>query len=89
MALTPEQIERLHKSGKMPDWVYYQTNGKSAQANWEEQHRKILDQVRQREAEARRKAEEKELEKKLEADIEKQVEKAIEKALDELLKGFK
>ena len=51
MAFTPEEIERLHNSGKMPDWVYYQTNGKSAQPNWEEQHRKIIEGYRQREAE--------------------------------------
>ena len=89
MALTPQEIERLHRSGKMPDWVYYQVNGKSAQENWEEQHRKIIEGVRQREAEKRRQAEEKALEKKLEAEIEKQVGQAVEKALDELLKGFK
>ena len=93
MALTPEQIEWLHDHGKMPDWAYYQQNGKSAQANWEEQHRKIMERYTQREAEARRKAEEKkleaELEKKLEAELEKKLEKALEKALDDLLKGFK
>ena len=92
MALTKEQIEWLHDHGKMPDWAYYQQNGKSAQANWEEQHRKIMERYRQREAEQRRQAEEKALEKKLEADLEKQIEKkldkALEKALDDLLKGF-
>ena len=92
MALTLEQIEWLHDHGKMPDWAYYQLNGKSAQANWEEQHRKIMERYNQREAEARRQAEEKALEKKLEADLEKQIEKkldkALEKALDDLLKGF-
>lgn len=93
MALTPEQIEWLHDNGKMPDWAYYQQNGKTAQQNWEAQHRKIMEKYRQREAEERRKAEEKALEKKLEADLEKQIEqkleKALEKALDDLLKGFK
>ena len=93
MALTPEQIEWLHDHGKMPDWAYYQQNGKTAQENWEEQHRKIMERYRQREAEQRRQAEEKALEKKLEADLEKQIEKkldkALEKALDDLLKGFK
>ena len=80
MALTLEQIEWLHDHGKMPDWAYYQQNGKSAQANWEEQHRKIMERYNQREAEARRQAEEKALEKKLD--------KALEKALDDLLKDF-
>ena len=36
MAYTLEQIEWLHDNGKMPDWAYYQQNGKSAQANFEE-----------------------------------------------------
>ena len=93
MAFTPEQIEYLHSTGQMPDWVYYQQNGKSAQENWNEQHRKIMENYRQREAEQRRQAEEKALEKKLEADLEKQIEKklekALEKALDDLLKDFK
>ena len=93
MALTQEQIEWLHDHGKMPDWAYYQQNRKSAQANWEDQHRKIMERYRQREAEQRRQAEEKALEKKLEADLEKQIEeklgKAVETALDDLLKGFK
>ena len=85
MAYTKEQIEWLHDNGLMPDWVYYQQNGKTAQENWNEQHRKITERYRQREAEQRRQAEEKALEKKLEADLEKQ----IEKALDDLLKDFK
>ena len=92
MALTPEQIEWLHDNGKMPDWAYYQQNGKSAQANFEEQTRKfradcikrIQEQERRKEEERRRKEEE----KALEADIEKKAEAAIEKALDELLKDF-
>ena len=36
MAYTLEQIEWLHDNGKMPDWAYYQQNGKSVQANFEE-----------------------------------------------------
>lgn len=27
-------IDELHNSGKMPDWAYYQLNGKSAQENY-------------------------------------------------------
>ena len=80
MALTPEQIEWLHDNGYMPDWAYYQQNGKSAQENYNAQHKKMMEQYRQREAEQRRQAEEKALEKKLD--------KALEKALDDLLKDF-
>ncbi len=93
MALTPQEIERLHNSGKMPDWIYYQVNGKSAQENWEEQHRKIIERYRQREEEARKQAEqkkrEKDLEKQIEKQIEKELEKTVEKVLEDLLKGFK
>lgn len=28
-------IEMLHKNGKMPDKVYYQLNGKTAQENYD------------------------------------------------------
>lgn len=89
MAYTLEQIEWLHSNGWMPDWAYYQQNGKSAQANFAEQQRKIMEMEHQREEEARRQAEEKEMEKKVEAEIEKKLDKALEKALDDLLKGFK
>ena len=92
MAYTLEQIEYLHDTGKMPHWIYYQMNGKSAQANFEAQTRKfraecmkrIEEQDRRKEEERRRKAEE----KALEAEIEKKAEAAIEKALDDLLKDF-
>lgn len=41
MALSKEQIEYLHDTGKMPDWIYYQQNGKSASENYREQKLKI------------------------------------------------
>ena len=40
MAFTPEQIEYLHSTGQMPDWVYYQQNGRSLQENYNEIKRK-------------------------------------------------
>ena len=88
MALTQEQIEWLHDNGKMPDWAYFQQNGKTAQQNFVEATKKarerILKEYYAREEEAKRKEEQKQLEK----DIEKQIEKGLEKALEELLKGF-
>lgn len=93
MALTPEQIEWLHDNGKMPDWAYFQQNGKTAQQNYTEATRrakeKILKRYEAQQEEARRKAEEKKLEAELEKKMEKQLEKALEKALDDLLKDFK
>lgn len=92
MAYTIEQIEWLHDNGKMPDWAYYQQNGKSAQQNFVEATKKarerILKEYYAREEEAKRKEEQKQLEKQLEKDIEKQLETTLEKVLDDLLKGF-
>jgi hypothetical protein len=89
MALTPEQIEWLHDNGKMPDWAYYQQNGKTAQQNYADATRRARERIMKLYEEQQAEAKRKEEEKKLEADIEKQVEKAIEKALDKLLKDFK
>lgn len=80
MAYTLEQIEYLHNRGLMPDWIYYQQNGKSAQANYNEQKLKFAEECRRHKIERQRKEEE----KALEAEMEKQV----EKALNELLKDF-
>lgn len=88
MALTQEQIEWLHDNGKMPDWAYFQQNGKTAQQNYVEATRRARERIMKnyeaQQAEAKRKAEEKQLEK----DIEKQIEKGLEKVLEDLLKGF-
>lgn len=32
-------VELYHSSGWMPDWVYYQVNGKTAQENYMEQRK--------------------------------------------------
>ena len=87
MAYTLEQIEYLHERGLMPDWVYYQQNGKTAEENFRDQRKRLLERCEQREQERRREQAKKE-EKQLEAEMEKQLEKAIEKALDQLLKDF-
>lgn len=34
--MTEETIEYLHKKGSMPDWAYYQQNGKSPEENYRE-----------------------------------------------------
>ena len=84
MAYTLEEIEYLHDTGKMPDWIYNQMNGKTLQENYNSI-------VRKREVEFYKKLKEQERQKQqkeLEAEIEKQAEKAIEKALEELLKDF-
>ena len=76
----------------MPDWAYYQQNGKSPTMNLYEQTKKFKERVlreeQERQEEARRKAEEKKLEAELEKQLEKKLEQAVEKALADLLKGF-
>lgn len=78
-------IEYYHNKGQMPDWVYYQLNGKSAEENLAEQHEKIYARLREQQLARQR---EKELEKEIEREIDKKLGVALEKALDDLLDGF-
>lgn len=83
-----EFIERSHREGSMPNWIYYQLNGKSLQQNYDDIRRKraadelklLADRRRQQEEEAER--------KKLEKEIDQQVEHAVDKALEDLFKDF-
>ncbi len=34
--MNQSEMNRLHDSGKMPSWAYYQQNGKTAQENYNE-----------------------------------------------------
>lgn len=77
MALTLEQIEYLHDIGKMPDWAYYQQNGKTAQQNYTEQKRKMRKQLEER---LNKEREEKQMEEDM-YKIMKRVIKKIEKEL--------
>ena len=76
-----QMIEYYHDTGLMPDWWYYQVNGKSATENY-------LDIVSKRDRQLReemlREQEKKELEKELEAKLEE----TLEKVLNDLLKDF-
>lgn len=93
MSLTSEQIEWLHDNGKMPDWAYFQQNGKSAQQNYVEAtnraRERIMKLYEEQQEESRRKAEEKKMEEELSKKIEEKLEKTLEKTLADLLKGFK
>ena len=81
MAYTREQIEQLHDSGKMPDWVYYQTVKKPAWQAWQEQRDKIIRQQKERE-------QEKKYQEQIEKLAEDGVMKALEAVLDDLFKSF-
>lgn len=72
-----EEIEYYHNSRLMPDWVYYQVNGKTAQENY-------IDIVMKRDQEYRDSLNEREVEES----ISKSLEETIDKCLDNILKEF-
>lgn len=74
MAFTDEQIEYLYKKGKMPQWAYFQQNGKTAQENY---NTILLERQN------------KTLTKSIEKEIEEKFEETVYNALDEILKGLK
>lgn len=76
MSLTQKEIEYLHDIGKMPDWYYYQINGKSFQENYITIHRQRQLQYRKLLVERQQ---QKELEKELDTTIEKVLDKALSK----------
>lgn len=77
MAYTKEQIEYLHDSGKMPDLVYYQQNGATAQENYNRQIQAFRNRLRDKQQEEQQQKE-----------IEKQIEDKLQKILEDLLKDL-
>lgn len=69
-----EQIEFLHNTGKMPDWVYYQQNRNGITENYREQKAKIYREIRQ---DTVQKLQETEIEKYIEEDISNIIQKAL------------
>ena len=92
MAYSKEMIEWLHDTGRMPDWAYFQQNGKTAQENYVEATKRarerILKNYYEEKERAKKKEEEKTQMKELEKQIEEQAEETIGRVLEELLKGF-
>ena len=84
----PDWMEQAHRNGDMPDWIYYQMNGRSPEENLFRQKQAFLEQLKAREAEEQRKAEEKRAEKELEKQIGNQTEKAVEQAIEKALKNL-
>lgn len=72
--MTKEEIEYYHNSGLMPDWIYYQVNGKTA----EENYRVIL---------MKRNKEYRDLivDRELEDSISKRLEETIDNCLDNII----
>lgn len=81
MAYSIEQIEWLHDNGYMPDWAYYQQNGKSAQQNYSIQKQKLREQSLER-----RKLEYQQ--NQVEKEVEEQVSISIERIIDNLFKDL-
>lgn len=81
-----DEINRLHDNGDMPDWVWTQLNGRSAQENYmyikEKQRREFRTAQRQ-------KQQDEALEKYMSEMIEEKLGVCLEKTLDDLLKDFK
>lgn len=78
-------IEELYKSGTMPDWIYYQLNGKDINENYrdflrkrQKENQKLLEARRNRQKQPQID----------EAQIEQKVYKTAEQALEKLLEGF-
>jgi len=76
-----QMIEYYHDIGLMPDWWYYQVNGKSATENY-------LDIVSKRDRQLREEMLREKEKKELEKELETKLEETLEKVLNDLLKDF-
>lgn len=72
--MTKEEIEYYHNSGLMPDWIYYQVNGKTAEENY-------------RDISMKRNKEYRDLiiDRELEDSISKRLEETIDNSLDNII----
>lgn len=77
-----QMIEYYQDNGLMPDWWYYQVNGKSAEENY-------IDIVNKRDRKYRDEVSLKREQEELEKQAEEELEKTLEKALDDILKDLK
>ena len=77
MFLYNNDIEKLHQSGQMPDWIYYQLNGKSIEENFAEIYNKRQEEMR-----------EKMLAERLDAKIEEEIDKIVPDMIDKAIKDI-
>lgn len=68
-----DMIEQLWKAGKMPDWAYYQQNGKTAEENYREQKARFAERI----------------ENDIEKQIEKKLPVLLDTALSKMLDGLR
>ena len=72
--MTKEEIEYYHNSGLMPDWIYYQVNGKTAEENY-------IDILMKRNIEYRDLI----VDRELENYISKRLEETIDNCIDDII----
>lgn len=72
--MTKEEIEYYHNSGLMPDWIYYQVNGKTAEENY-------IDILMKRNIEYRDLI----VDRELEDSISKRLEETIDNCIDDII----
>lgn len=72
--MTKEEIEYYHNSGLMPDWIYYQVNGKTAEENY-------IDILMKRNIEYRDLI----VDRELENSISKRLEETIDNCIDDII----
>ena len=87
MAFSLEEIEYYHDIGLIPDWAYYQQNGKTAEENYRIQRNKRSQEFRNRIIEERfnkTASVEEEVQKQIEAVLPGLLEKALDEILGEL-----
>lgn len=79
-------IERLHNSGLMPDWAYYQLNGRDAAENYmkQQQEKNKID----RGLEIYKRQRQEQIDDEIIKQIEAKLPPEIEKVIDSLLDGF-
>ena len=81
MAYSLEQVESFHNQGVMPDWIYYQLNGKSLQENYQDVIHKMQQDFRKKQQEELQNQE-------IEKEVSEYVEKSLDNILDKLLKDI-
>ena len=93
MAFSKGMLEYLHDSGQMPDWAYYQQNGKSASENLQdallrEQRQRFIRRRQEQELAEYKRSREKEIDEELEKQLEEKLGDTLDKVLYDLLKDF-
>jgi hypothetical protein len=83
--MNKDLLETYRSMGNMPDWIYYQLNGKSAQENFVETMRKNQEEYKRN---LREQQQEEALNKYIDKLLEDKLDKALDKALDDCFRNL-